>query len=57
MQSPIKARGLAWQAAMQEVSSPLHIIGAVSAVWLTRNNPATAAMAAMILCVMFVSPR
>jgi len=57
MQSPIKARGLAWQAAMQDVSSPLHIIGAAGAVWLTRNNPATAAMAAMILCVMFVSPR
>jgi hypothetical protein len=54
MQSPIKARGLAWQAAMQEVSSPLHIIGAASAVWLTKNNPATAAMAAMILCVMLV---
>jgi hypothetical protein len=57
MQSPIKARGLAWQAAMQEVSSPLHIIGAVSAVWVTRNNPAMPAMAAMILCVMFFSPR
>jgi hypothetical protein len=57
MQSPTKARGLAWQAAMQEVSSPLHTIGAASAVWLTRNNPATAIMAAMIFCVMFGSPR